>query len=115
MTFPAVLLSLALAASGDLPDDGRDYGAFEDISCRGNARVKYPGKLARRGIGGTVVLRVSVDAENNYLGAVVYQSSGHPELDAAGMAVLPKWCFKAGRVGDKRVGGDVLVPILFGR
>jgi TonB family protein len=114
LAFAAHLLLLALAASGDLPDDGIDYGAFEDVSCREHApRVKYPGKLRRAGLGGIVIYRVSVDAGNNYLGAVVHQSSGRPELDAAGMKVLPTWCFKAGREGGVRVAGDVLVPIRF--
>ena len=103
----------AVAAPSWPPADG-DYAPFEDVNCRANApAVNYPRSLSRRGIGGTVMYRVSVDAQGRYLGAVVELSSGNAELDAAGEKVLEHWCFRVGRQDGKPIGGDILVPIRF--
>jgi TonB family protein len=111
----AILLSLATAASAaDWPPATGDYAPYEDVSCRADGpRIDYPSRLQRRGVGGQVLYRVSVDAESRYVTAVVERSSGHPELDAAGLEVLPHWCFRAGRQNGSLVGGDILVPIRF--
>lgn len=95
------------------PADG-NYAPYEDVGCRDDAPpVNYPRSLSRRGIGGTVIYRVSVDAQGNYLGAVVEQSSGSARLDAAGEKVLAHWCFRVGRQDGNPIGGDILVPIKF--
>jgi protein TonB len=103
----------AAPASAWPPADG-NYAPYEDVSCRDHAPpVHYPRSLSRRGIGGTVVYRVSVDSQGSYLGAVVEQSSGHAELDASGEKVLEHWCFRVGRQDGNAIGGDILVPIRF--
>jgi TonB family protein len=95
------------------PADG-NYAPYEDVSCRDDAPpVHYPRSLSRRGIGGTVMYRVSVDSQGRYLGAVIEQSSGSAELDAAGEKVLAHWCFRVGRQDGHPIGGDILVPIKF--
>ena len=111
-----MLMALAMAAasaSGWPPADG-NYAPAEDVSCRETApRVSYPRSLSRRGIGGVTVYRVTVDDQNRFVGATVYESSGHAQLDAAGLKVLPHWCFRAGVKDGKPIGGDILVPIRF--
>lgn len=111
-----ILLAFAAAASNaaEWPPATGDYAPYEDVSCRAEGpRIHYPFNLARRGIRGQVLFRVSVDAESRYVTAVVERSSGHPEFDAAGLDVLPHWCFRAGRRNGVLVGGDILVPIQF--
>ena len=51
--------------------------------------------------------------KNRFVGATVHESSGHQELDAAGMKVLPHWCFRSGVQDGVPIGGDILVPIRF--
>lgn len=112
----AILMALAMSAtsaSGWPPADG-NYLPAEDVSCRENApRVTYPRGLSRKGIGGVAIYRVTVDDQDRFVGASVYESSGNARLDAAGLKVLPHWCFRAGMKDGKAIGGDILVPIRF--
>jgi len=111
----SLLTALAMAAapaSGWPPADG-NYLPYEDVSCRATARVSYPRSLLRRGIGGRVVYRVTVDDQDRYVGATVHESSGQAQLDAAGLKVLPRWCFRAGRQDGRPISGYILVPVTF--
>ena len=115
MDLGAILLSIAVMATAtpELPATA-DYAPHEDVSCRKDAPpIFYPPKLRKQGLGGLVMFRVSVDTDGRFLTAVVEKSSGHPELDAAGLEILPFWCYRAGRKGGVAVGGDLLVPIRF--
>ena len=116
MAIGSLLLALSLSAapSSDWPPADGNYAPAEDVSCRSRApRAAYPRSLQRKGIGGLVVFRVTVDDRNGYVGAVVHESSGNAQLDAAGMKVLPHWCFRSGVQDGVPIGGDILVPMRF--
>lgn len=107
-------LALTAAPASEWPPADGNYAPAEDVSCRERApRVVYPRSLQRKRVGGMVVFRVTVDDKNRFVGATVYESSGHPQLDAAGMKVLPHWCFRSGVQDGVPIGGDILVPIRF--
>ena len=107
-------LALSSAPAADWPPADGNYAPAEDVSCRERApRVVYPRRLQRKGIGGMVVFRVTVDDRDRYVGARVEESSGNAELDAAAMKVLPHWCFRSGVQDGVRIGGDILVPMRF--
>jgi len=109
-----MVLAVAAAPAGGWPPADGNYAPAEDVSCRAKApRVAYPPSLSRRGIGGQVVYRVTVDDQDRFVGATVHESSGHAQLDAAGLKVLPRWCFRAGMQHGRPIGGDILVPIRF--
>ncbi|MCK7592500.1 energy transducer TonB [Pseudomarimonas salicorniae] len=74
----------------------------------------YPRAELRRGVEGTVLLRIEVDASGRVLRVEVEQSSGHPRLDrAARQQVERHWRFKPGQRNGAPVAGWVKVPIEF--
>jgi len=64
-------------------------------------------------VGGTVMLRVTIDANGNVLNVVVDKSSRNRNLDRAAMDAARRWKFNAGLRNGVKVGGDVLVPVKF--
>jgi len=64
-------------------------------------------------VGGTVVLRVTIDANGNVLNVVVDKSSRNRNLDRAAMDAARRWKFNPGLRNGVKVGGDVLVPVKF--
>jgi protein TonB len=55
----------------------------------------YPVAARRRGAEGEVLLRAEIGAAGAPLGITVLRSSGHPDLDAAAVAAVEKWRFRA--------------------
>ena len=74
---------------------------------------RYPSKELRDGIGGIVMLRVTIDAQGNVLDVQIQKSSRNRNLDRAAMDAARKWKFNPGMRGGQKVGGDVLVPVNF--
>lgn len=56
----------------------------------------YPALARRRGWQGTVVLRLTCDADGNVVAVVVVASSGHSSLDAAAIAAAQRWRLTGG-------------------
>lgn len=81
----------------------------------GNPRPEYPYAARRRGIAGTVLVRLVLAADGGVLRAEVAEGSGSELLDAAALAALRRWRFRpapAGVFGGARPEA-VLVPVAF--
>ena len=68
---------------------------------------------AEPGVGGEVLLRVTIDANGTVLDVKVERSSRNRNLDRAAIDAARKWRFNAGLRNGQKVGGDVLVPVNF--
>jgi protein TonB len=77
------------------------------------ASVRYPDLARRRGLAGTVLLRVRVAADGTVESAEVATSSGHEILDQAAVEAVRRWRFAPARRGDTAVAHEVRVPIEF--
>jgi protein TonB len=78
-----------------------------------NPEPEYPEELLRQRIGGTVVLRVSVQADGTVGRVRVERSSGVAQLDAAAVTAVQRWRFEPARRWGVPVAIDVRVPITF--
>jgi protein TonB len=77
------------------------------------AQPRYPPQELRQGIGGEVLLRVTIDADGRVLNVAVQRSSRNRNLDRAAIDAARKWRFNPGLRNGQKVGGDVLVPVNF--
>jgi len=80
---------------------------------RTNPQPKYPRIARRKGLAGTVILEVRVNASGLVGECRVHASSGHRVLDEQALRTVRKWTFEPGRKGDERVAMWVRVPIRF--
>jgi protein TonB len=64
-------------------------------------------------VGGTVMLRVTIDSSGNVLDVAIDKSSRNRNLDRAAMDAARRWKFNPGLRNGVKVGGDVLVPVKF--
>ena len=74
---------------------------------------RYPSQELRQGIGGMVMLLVTIDASGNVLDVKIEKSSRNRNLDRAAMDAARKWRFNPGLRNGVKVGGDVRVPVNF--
>lgn len=72
----------------------------------------YPAELRRKGVEGWVIVGFIVDA-NGVVQQAHATSSSQREFEAAAVAAVQKWKFKAGRKGGKGVATLMEVPINF--
>jgi TonB family protein len=80
---------------------------------RSNPSPIYP-RIARiRGYQGNVLLDVFVNDHGTVDEIKVFRSSGYPVLDRAAKSTVKQWQFEPGRIGEKKVGMWVRVPIRF--
>ena len=88
-------LTLACGGGGDgivaLPATSGELASRDDappVAVNPTSPVVYPAALAREGIEGTVLLRLTVDSTGQVLrdSIAVAESSGYPALDAAALA-----------------------------
>ena len=70
----------------------RDDGIFDDSGYRAslNANKVMPAQAVRRGITGTVTIRVYFDGEGNYVSAKIEESSGSSLLDNDALALAAR-------------------------
>jgi len=80
---------------------------------RTNPRPAYPRIARRRGLEGTVVLKVLVNTSGRVGGCRVHKSSGHRILDERAMKTVRRWTFEPGRKGAKPSAMWVKIPIRF--
>jgi protein TonB len=105
-------------ASKSVEQDGASLSPLETIhearpAYRSNPSPKYP-RIARiRGYQGNVLLDVLVNERGNVDEVKVFRSSGYPVLDRAAASTVKKWLFEPGKIGEKKVGMWVRVPIRF--
>ena len=73
----------------------------------------YPPEENRRGIGGTTVLIVSIDATGSVLEVSVEKSSGNRNLDREAVKAAKRWRFNPEVRDGKKVASRVRVPVDF--
>lgn len=78
-----------------------------------NAQPEYPRDAQRRGLSGSVLLRVDVAADGTATNVDFVQRSGAPELDRAAMNAVRKWRFAPARRDGKPIASSVNVPVDF--
>lgn len=115
------MLALALLACGrradDPPPDAPNPGPRDQppVPLDANPPVEYPQALYAQGVSGTVVLRLFVDEQ----GAIVAdstrieESSGHPALDSAAVAAVPRLRYAPALRGGRPVAAPFRQPIDF--
>ncbi|MGN6111840.1 MAG: energy transducer TonB, partial [Luteimonas sp.] len=74
---------------------------------------RYPRAAQRRGLSGTVLLRIHVDADGEPVAIDLVQGSGARELDRAAVEGVRRWRFAPAMRDGQPVGGSVQVPITF--
>ena len=74
---------------------------------------KYPPEENRRGVEGTCVLIVSIDASGGVLDVQVERSSGNRNLDRAAVQAARRWRFNAEVRDGRKVASRVRVPVDF--
>ncbi len=95
------------------PQVASDIGSSVDPSSRRLNPPKYPPTEARQGVGGTVVLVISIDGQGNVLDVQVEKSSRNRNLDRAAMDAARKWRFNPEMKNGQPVASRVRVPVDF--
>lgn len=75
--------------------------------------VRYPPSPLRRGVGGSVVLNINVDAEGKATDVRVFRSSGDRALDRAAQAAAQRWKYLPAIVGGQPASGFLQKTIDF--
>jgi len=78
-----------------------------------NPKPSYPIQARRRGLQGTVMLKVLVDASGSVADVRLAASSGHSILDRAAMNSVRSWSFSPGLSGGRPRQMWVMVPVRF--
>jgi periplasmic protein TonB len=73
----------------------------------------YPRRLRDRGLGGRVVLDLTVDSGGDVINASVAQTSGHRELDRAALRVARMMRFTPPTAGSQPVSTRMNIPLSF--
>lgn len=74
---------------------------------------EYSESLRRRGIEGSVLLKVLISSEGRVVETEIYTSSGYQAFDQAAMQSVDRWQFKPAQSGNKNRDSRVLIPVLF--
>lgn len=123
-TASRVALILLLAACGK-PDDAtvslrEDTGAVPrtdapPVPIDGNTPVEYPAALYEQAIGGTVLLKLFVDAQGVVVpeSTRVEESSGYPALDSAALAAAPRLHYSPALRNGQPIASAFRQPIHF--
>ncbi len=80
---------------------------------RDNPLPFYPRIARKRGIQGTVILDVFVEADGRVGDLRIAESSNHRMLDRAAQKTVRQWRFEPGREGERSVAMWVRVPVDF--
>lgn len=96
---------------------GSGVGGGSGLSARplGGYQVKprYPESARRRGIEGTVLLKMRITAQGRVEELQVERSAGHPDLDHSAMEAVQRWRFEPARRSGEPVAMWVLIPVEF--
>ncbi|MDU7132356.1 MAG: energy transducer TonB [Enterobacteriaceae bacterium] len=78
-----------------------------------NPAPEYPESAINRGLEGTVLLKVQVNAAGKATDVQIYKSSGASALDEAALGTVRRWSFVPAKRGSEAISGQVIVPIDF--
>ncbi|MFO1153910.1 MAG: energy transducer TonB [Rhodospirillales bacterium] len=92
---------------------GGSGGPGFSLGSAANPMPDYPPAARRRGIEGTVVLRVEVSAEGRPLAVEIAKSSGSDSLDEAARAAIARWRFRPATRAGEAVAATASVPVRF--
>ena len=93
-----------------------DPAAFDvPPSVRERVNPVYPKSARQYDFVGTVNVVAVVDERGDVADVFVLQSSATHDLNAAALAAVRRWKFKAGTKGGVSVQGGFLIPVSFGR
>ncbi len=96
--------------------DAIDPAAFDvPPSVRERVNPVYPKSARQYDFVGTVNVVAVVDERGDVADVFVLQSSATHDLNAAALAAVRRWKFKAGTKGGMSVKGGFLIPVSFGR
>lgn len=99
------------ASMGASSESGSD--SAQALAYLSNPKPEYPWSLRRRGVEGTVRLRVNVSAEGLPTEVIVLRSSGFDEMDRAALEAVKAWRFQPARRSGQAVAALAEVPIVF--
>ena len=117
--------TVAPAPVSDEPEPRAEYGGPDDFAgvtpprmidrlrAEDLLRATYPQDLQESGVGGTVWLRLWVDAVGGVDYVTVDEGSGEPALDRAALRVGRSLRFEPGTRGGETVGTWVEFPVVF--
>lgn len=74
---------------------------------------KYPRMARKRGLEGTVILVVELDAEGKISDVRIQSGSGFALLDDAALSIVEEWRFTPARMGGIAIRSTLKIPILF--
>jgi protein TonB len=78
-----------------------------------NPPPEYPRIARRRGIEGTVIIKVLVDDNGRAAKTIVSETSGYAVLDRAAKKDVRRWAFRPGTINGRKQAMWVEVPIKF--
>ncbi len=106
-----------MRVGGIRPGAGGDrsggLGGFSPPSGGYQIKPRYPEEARRRGVEGTVLLKVRVTERGGIEVVQVEHSAGHAALDQAAMEAIQRWQFSPARQGNRPVATWVLIPVTF--
>jgi periplasmic protein TonB len=76
-------------------------------------KPRYPDSARRRGVEGTVIIKVYVTEQGRVEQVQVEQSAGHTDLDQAAVEAVGRWRFEPARRGRQPVAMWVSIPVKF--
>ena len=74
---------------------------------------RYPESARRRGIEGTVLLRMRITEQGRVEDVRVERSAGHAELDQSAIDAVRRWRFEPARRNGVPVAEPVQLPVVF--
>ncbi len=93
--------------------DGPDVARKAQPDYMHNPAPEYPRLLREQGLGGTVWLKVWVDAEGHPADIRLLKGSGYRLLDDAALSAVRQWRFLPARTGEQSHASWVEFPIQF--
>lgn len=84
-----------------------------NVSYLRNPKPFYPRVARKRGLEGTVLLSVSVNAKGLVTKLTIKKTSGHSSLDKAALRTVQNWKFQPAKRGNRTISAVVEVPIRF--
>jgi protein TonB len=103
----------ARARGGSAASAVATASASRDATLLAHEQPRYPVAAQRRGIEGTVMLRIAVDANGVPTDIGYVERSGDPDLDRAAMTAARDWRFRPALRDGRNVATTVNVPVRF--